>query len=271
LLTSIVSNNNVINWNTEAWFPSTETILPQESLLGSLGYTGKPLTHLEYGVDLYYKDILNVPMYDSRKFIYDNSISWREKIVQGRGWSYGMEIFVKEHLGPVRVSVAYTLSWNWRQYAQLNEGKAFPFRYDRRHNIKIAAIYQPNREFDASANWTFMTGEAITLPDHLYPDFDNNLGIDQNGTYFVPSLYNYTYTSVNNYRLPPIHRLDAGLNFHKQKGKRMERTWSLGMFNAYGRTNIMYVQIINDNQKGIRLTGNGFLKFIPFVSYKLKF
>lgn len=232
LLTSIISNNNVVNWNTEAWFPSTESILPQESLQGTFGYTGKPVSHLEYGVDFYYKDIVNVPMYDSRKFIYDNSISWKEKIIQGKGWSYGMEVFAKSQLGPVRASIAYTLSWNWRRYTELNEGKAFPFRYDRRHNLKIAAIYQPNRAFDASANWTFMTGEAITLPDHLYPDFDNNLGIDQNGTQFNPSLYNYTYTSVNNYRLPPIHRLDVGVNFHKQKGRRVERTWSLGMFNT---------------------------------------
>lgn len=266
--TTSIFTSTITNWNLESWVPSTERISPEEALMGTIGYTSRPLSTMEFGLDLYYKDIQGIPMRDFRKFVFDNSLSWEEKIIQGKGWSYGLETYVNKRFGPVRASVSYTLSWNWRKYAEMNEGKPFPYRYDRRHNIKISGIYQPNKEMDFTANWTYMSGEAITFPEYLYPDFDNSLTIDPN--YYGVQLYNYSYSSVNNYRLPSIHRLDVGVNLHKQKGKHVKRTWSLGMYNAYGRTNIMYIELM-EGPNGLGLRGTGFLKFIPYASFKLKF
>src|SRR5690606_38319056 len=133
----------------------------------------------------------------------------------------------------------------WRQFAELNEGKRFPYRYDRRHNLKAGLIFKGSDAFDMSANWTCMSGEAITLPDQLYPDFDNNLMIDP-GLQVFSSDYTYNYVQWNNYRLPPVHRLDVVCNFNKQKSKRVSRTWSVGVDNIYAQPNVLFVQLNNN-------------------------
>jgi hypothetical protein len=65
------------------------------------------------------------------------------------------------------------------------------------------------------------------------------------------------------------------MNFIKKKGKHYERTWSLGVFNAYGRKNVMYVELVNtsgDASNGdFKLRGMSFLQFIPYLTYKLAF
>ena len=119
-----------------------------------------------------------------------------------------------------------------------------------------------------------MTGEAITLPDQIYPDLDNNLHITSTNAVSSAN-YTYNYVEWNNYRLPAIHRLDIGMNFTKRKGNHYERIWSLGVFNAYARRNVMYVELVNatgDASNGdFKLRGMSFLQFIPYLSYKLSF
>lgn len=263
-------NNNTYGLSSGFWVPSTNRIKPEEAIMGTLGYTGR-INDLTYNLEGYYKDVQGVTTYTVGKDIFDNSTRWQDKMVQGRGWSYGSEVSLSYKAGKFYTTVAYTLSWTWRKFEQLNDGKPFPYRYDRRHNIKASLIYKPKPKFDAAANWTFMSGEAITLPDQVFPDFDNNLLINPNET--IPSSnYTYNYTKWNNYRLPPIHRLDVGVNFHKFKGKHVERTWALGVFNAYGRHNVMAVELVNDEATGeFKLKGMSFLQFVPYISYKLKF
>lgn len=267
-------NNNTYGLPTDFWLPSSSRIEPEESALTTLGYSGKIGKAFSYNLEGYYKDISNIITYSMGKNLFDNSLNWDERIIQGKGWSYGAEAMAKLKLGKFDFSAAYTLSWTWRKFAQLNEGKAFPYRYDRRHNIRTALMYRPSARFEAIASWTYMSGEAITLPDQVYPDFDNNLGIQPNFSTWSAN-YTYNYVEWNNYRLPAIHRLDLGVNFIKKKGKRMERTWSLGVFNAYGRPNVMYVDLVNvsvDNGvANFKLQGLGLLRYIPYLSYNLRF
>jgi hypothetical protein len=262
---------HLINYNTvgvpaDFWLPSTSRIEPEEALMGALGYAGNINPKFNYNVEVYYKDIRNLTMFDVGKDIFDNTTSWEDKLTQGTGWGYGAEFSAMKKLGAFTLTGAYTLSWAWRKFPLVNNGQAFPYRYDRRHNIKTIVKYQRRKQFFAAASWTYMSGEAITLPDQISPDLDNNLSVS------APTNYTYTYSEFNNYRLPSIHRLDVGFNFLKQKGKRMERTWSLGVFNAYGRRNVMYAEVVSTNVPGeFALYGRSFLQFIPYVTYRLKF
>jgi hypothetical protein len=110
-----------------------------------------------------------------------------------------------------------------------------------------------------------MSGEAMTLPDQVYPDFDNNLLNN-------PSNYSYTYnyTGWNNYRLPSIHRLDVAVNFYKKK-RRYERTITAGLYNVYGRKNIIGTSLLVDDQGAFKLQGYSIARFIPTLSYRIQF
>lgn len=261
-------SNTTIGLPIDFWLPSTSHIRPEESYTTSLGYNGGAGKNFNYTIELYYKDIRNVTTYGMGKNLFDNTRNWEDNIIQGDGWSYGMESSLNAKAGDFAFRLAYTLSSTWRRFATLNGGKPFPYRYDRRHNLKAAVIYKPSRKFEASANWTYMTGEAITLPDQIYPDLDQNLLV-RRGNYYS-SDYTFNYAAWNDYRLPPIHRLDIAMNFNKVIGRRLERTWSLGVYNAYMRRNVMFVTLVNDID-GFRLNGLSILQFIPYVSYQLRF
>lgn len=262
-------NNNSYGLPTDFWIPSTSIIEPEESLMGTFGYKGSPGKNFEYNIDFYYKDIEGVTMYNQGKDLFDNTIHWEDKIIQGKGWSYGAEISSEKKIGSFTAAFAYTLSWTWRKFSQLNDGEAFPYRYDRRHNFKGSIVYQRKR-FEAAAAWTYMSGEAITLPDQIYPDFDRNLMIDPGSVYYS-SNYTYNYTGWNNYRLPPIHRLDIGFKFKKQK-RSYYRELGIGVFNVYGNKNIMLVQLEQDpNTQLFELEAFSFLQFVPYLTYKIVF
>jgi hypothetical protein len=262
-------SNNSYGLPTDFWVPSTERIKPERAWLMTLGYSGK-YKELRYNTDIYYKYIDGVIVYTTGKNIFDNSPRWQDKILQGIGRSYGIELSGDHRVGPLQISLAYTLSWNWRQFPQLNEGKPFPYRYDRRHNLKISTICKLGKSSDLGVNWTYMSGEAFTIPDQIYPDLDNNLGIIQ--TSATSADYTYHYANWNAYRLPDIHRLDLGCNFTRKRSEHYIRTWSMGVFNAYGRPNIMFVTLDKDETDGLfKLQRLSVLQFIPYITYKLQF
>ena len=64
--------------------------------------------------------------------------------------------------------IGYTLSWTNRQFDQLNNGKWFPYKYDRRHDVKIAVVHNINKRIQLSADWVYGTGVATTLPVSVY-------------------------------------------------------------------------------------------------------
>jgi hypothetical protein len=267
-------NNNTYGLPTDFWLPSSSQVKPEKSSLFTAGYMIKKGKSFSLNLEGYYKDLRNITTYAMGKNLFDNSLKWDDKIVQGKGWGYGAEASVNLSVGKFVYACGYTLSWTWRQFAQLNGGNPFPYKYDRRHNLRTTLIFRPSAKFDAAASWVYMTGEAMTLPDQVYPDFDNNRLISA-PTSTSSSNFTYNYVEWNNYRLPAIHRLDLGVNFNKKKGRYKERTWSLGVFNAYGRPNVMLVNLVNQSGDpgvdGFELKGMSFLSYIPYISYKLKF
>jgi hypothetical protein len=81
----------------------------------------------------------------------------------------------------------------------------------------------------------------------------------------------------NNYRAPAYHRLDLGVNFHKKK-KWGERTWSVGIYNAYFRQNSFFIYIDYDyehyngtDEPEKVLKQVSLFPGIPYVAYSFKF
>ncbi len=258
--------NNTSGFPTDFWLPSTGRLKPESSTLASLGYTGKLKTGTTYTAEVYYKQQDGLLAYSGGRNVFSNSLRWEDRLVQGRGWGYGLELSARKKINNLVLSAAYTLSWSWRQYDRLNGGERFPCRYDRRHNLKLDANYALSKGVNTSLNWTYMSGEAITLPDQVYPDFDNNLLNS-----YANAGFSYNYNQWNNYRLPAIHRLDVSVNFVKKKGKYYERIWTLGLYNAYGRRNLVGVNFGQDENGNYRLEGTSIARFIPAISYRLKF
>jgi hypothetical protein len=258
----LLSNSNV-GLPTDLWVPATKLIKPQQSYQGAFGFAKSFKNNtFEFSTEGYYKEMKNIIDYlDGANFI-GGSNDWEKKVAQGRGWSYGAEFLLQKKKGKLSGWIGYTLSWTNRQFAQINEGKVYPYKYDRRHDVSIVAIYKFSNKMDIAATWVYGTGNAISLPLQSY------------AAATIPGSYGASevqyYGGKNNYRMAPYHRMDISVNKHKKK-KWGRVTWSAGVYNLYSRQN-PYFLYFSKNQAGVtQLKQVSLFPFIPSISYNFKF
>jgi hypothetical protein len=192
-------------------------------------------------------------------------------VEMGQGRSYGVEFYVQKTAGRTTGTASYTLSKSERIFPDgtINNGNWFPFVYDRRHNLSLSLNQKLGRRVDLSAIWTFTSGNWKTIPLRSTAVIDPD-GNDVASTDLIEGR--------NNYKLPPSHRLDLGLNIHKQK-RHGERVWSFGLYNAYGARNPNWV-VVDSYDKEVSsgkfentpaLHVITFLIFLPSFSYTFNF
>jgi len=243
---------------TDLWLPTTARIKPQDSWQVALG-AAKSFEEFEISVETYYKKMKNLIAYKDGEGLFDLS-DWQDRVTQGDGDAYGFEVFLQKKKGRFNGWIGYTLSWTNRQFAEINDGKKFPFRYDRRHDISIVGMYDISKKINVAATWVYGTGNATTLA---------------NSRYQGPQQPVETYGSRNGYRMNPYHRLDVGINFVKKREK-YTRTWSMGAYNAYVNNNPFFVYFSNeydDNTGEItqKLKQVSLFPMIPYINYSIDF
>jgi len=257
--------NSTIGLPTDLWLPSTDSIEPQKSYQGAIGFAYNYMDTWDFTIEGFYKTMDNLIEYKEGASFFDIGENWESKLEIGRGWSYGLEILARKNIGKFTGWIGYTLAWSWRQFDNLNFGEPFPYKYDRRHDVSVVVMYKLNENIDFGATWVYGTGNAITLAVARYEDLNSALS-----SYYYYGGEVEHYNGRNSYRSPAYHRLDLSANFHK-KNKIGERTWSVGLYNAYSRQNPFYLYF------GYNTFGQRVLKqvslfpVIPSVRYSLKF
>lgn len=259
-------SNSGIGLPTDLWVPSTDVVEPEKSWQAAGGVAKTLFSNsYEFSVEGYYKKMDKIIDYLAGANFLDPNADWQKKVEAGEGWSYGGELFLQRKKGQLTGWIGYTLSWTNRQFPNINFGKIYPYKYDRRHDFEIVASYKINDHIDVSATWVYGTGNAITLPVAEYEPAAESQFYYSNVQY---------YGDKNSYRMPAYHRMDVGANFTKEKhiGKRKyERTWNVSVYNLYNRKNPYYVYIGHDksgNKVGKRVS---LFPIIPSVSYNFKF
>jgi len=274
-------SNTGINLPTDLWVPSTDEVRPQQSTQIAVGLAkdfDKPL--LSVSLEGYYKKMNHIIGYKEGSSYIDISevksasdANWAHKITFGQGWSYGIELLVQKKTGKFNGWIGYTLSWTQLQFDSINFGRKFFARYDRRHDISLVGIYKLSNKITLSATWVYGTGNALSLPDSKYVTYSHypvnvgygNIspaGLINNGDY-------ESQESKNNFRMGAYHRLDLGIQFHKQK-KWGERTWEISVYNAYNRQNPFFYYAYADFSAG-KLRQISLFPIIPSVTYSFKF
>lgn len=233
---------NDITLPTDLWFPSTSKIKPSKSWQFVFG-AEHLINNGEYLIsgELYFKDMQNLYEYkDSSTFAF--GIPLEDQFTKGRGIAYGLELFVNKRMGSLTGWIGYTLAWTKRQFDELNNGKWFYPRYDRRHDVSIVLTYELGEHWELGASWVYGTGQAYTMPTGIY-SFGPPTDVGYRDI-------RYQYTERNGYRLPAFHKLD--LNF-MYKFSWFGIPWQLSMniYNAYNRKNpfAWYIDT-NYNNKG---------------------
>jgi len=134
----------------------------------------------------------------------------------------------------LKVHLSYALSWNFRQFEQLNQGREFPFKYDRRHVVNLATTYRLDGSKDISALWMFATGDVYSLPERIYPDYDNVQQIVNPGDILQNYRFIYHFSGINQYRTPPYSRFDLSGSYHPRRKKNWGYNLTGGVYNVFG-------------------------------------
>lgn len=289
-------SNSSIGLPTDLWVPTTDKIPPQQSIQYAAGIAkdidkqGLTLT-----LEGYYKKMKNIISYkEGASFlVIDNpenqaEFDWQSQVTTGQGWSYGFEILLQKKIGKFSGWTGYTWSKTEWQFDELNFGNKFFPKYDRRHDISIVGIYELSKKITLSATWVYGTGNALTVPVSEYTVFSERMPRNAENQlpgfpYFGSNRVN-EYSARNAFRAENYHRLDAAVQFHKKK-KRHERTWEIGVYNAYNRRNPFFYITGNSTENSIAINeqnqdqaeGQLVMKryslfpIVPSVSYSFKF
>lgn len=244
---------------TDLWIPSMDRITPQSGnqlAVGFLkgfrdgryqisieGYLKRMKGHLEYklGADRYRSAFLD----------------WPDIVEIGTGTSHGAEIFFQKKGGRLTGWAGYTWARTTRQFESLNGGDPFPDGYDRRHDVSVAAQYRLSIKRLLSAVWVYGSGYPVWVPI---------------GRYFADSNHLLDIGPVNSARAPAYHRLDISMNFTRERSWG-ERTFSIGLYNAYNRKNPMFIYPKNDAscESSVCFRQMSLLQLIPAISWQWRF
>ena len=247
---------------TDIWVPSTLRVKPQVSWQYATGIfkNFKDNTY-ETSIELYYKSMQNQIEY--KEGFTPSSRDTEQDFVFGKGWSYGAEFFVNKAKGRFTGWIGYTLAWTWRKFPEINNGKVYPAKYDRRHDISLVGMYDLTPKWKLSAVFVYATGNATTLPEKFF---------------IVEGVLTQQYSTINKYRLSAYHRLDLSATYtpSRNQTRKLNASWVFSVYNAYNRKNPYFYYF---DQTGSAYAGTlevqakqvSLFPVIPSVTYNMKF
>ncbi|WP_339792329.1 TonB-dependent receptor [uncultured Imperialibacter sp.] len=261
--------NSSIGLPTDLWVPATKNIKPQYSSQVAIGVAKNITKTYEVSIEAYYKDMTNLIEYSEGASYLDPQKDWQDKVSTGNGVSYGTELLIQKKTGRFSGWIGYTLSRTERTFPDLNFGKTYPYKYDRRHDVSLVGIYKLRDDFELSATWVYGTGNAVSLPEERYAGQGQFNGGPGRPTYYFYDELLY-YPSRNNYRMRAYHRLDVSVSKTKKK-KWGQQTWSFGAYNAYSRANPFFMDIGYDRSGNKKFKQYSLFPIIPSVRYNFEF
>lgn len=249
----------------ELWVPSTAKVPSELAWQASAGM-GWQRAGWRFTAEGYYKRLQRVLTFISSNTALfaggaEDASGWEDRIAVGSGKAYGLELLVEKSTKPVTITLTYALSKAERHFPDLNSGRPFPFRFDRRHDLKIIVQQRFNSWLDANVVWAFATGNPITLAGVKYQHHTPNGDIERSV---------FVYTDVNGYRLPAYHRLDAALNVHFTTGL-ARHGLQFGVYNAYNRANPFFLYVDSGSGTNARAIQYTLLPLLPAFRYEVKF
>jgi len=242
---------------TDFWVAASNGILPQSGNEFSIGYF-RTFLHdaFDISAEIFYRNMKHVTEY-SQNFITQQINPLSENILAGTGKAYGLELIVKKNYGNLTGWISYTLGCSDRKFDEINEGKVFPAKFDRRHDLSLASSYAFDKRWDASIVYVYATGNAYTLPSSWY--FINSVPVKEYGDY-------------NSARMPDYNRMDISVNYWYKKDNGI----NFSIYNVFMVNNPIYIllDVKQDEKTGnvrIEVKQKKLYTIIPSFSWKFKF
>ncbi|MFA6598441.1 MAG: TonB-dependent receptor [Ignavibacteriaceae bacterium] len=257
---------NDVSLPTDLWYPSTKKILPGSSdqyVFGIDQYFGGQDYLLS--LESYYRNMDNLYEYKNSSQLNSSKGTVEDQLVKGKGEAYGVEVFFNKKAGSISGWVGYTLSWTRRKFDDLNNGKIFYPKYDRRHDLSFVLSYNINDNWSTGLTWTYASGQRYSLPPGQYmfneisPGTGSNIYID--------------YSELNNAQFPAFHKMDLNLTY-KCSLFNLPFEIYLNIYNLYNRQNPFAQFVSKESENGntaVKVKQLVLFPIIPTVGFNFKF
>ena len=225
---------------TDVWIPVSDQIKPQIGNQYNVGYFHNfKDNYWETSVEVYYKDMKNLVEFANAE---DPTTSIQNNIdnqlVQGTGYSYGIEFFIKKNFGKLNGWIGYTWSKTRRNFPEILPYE-YPAKYDRTHDVNMALSYDLNEKWSFGAVFVYATGNTYTMPYQR--------------AYSMDGYFTDIYFDRNSLRMPAYHRADISATYIPKKsrasytktgkGPKVSSSWTFAFYNVYSRANPYFIYL----------------------------
>lgn len=241
----------------EFWFMAGKYSNPQFSHQADFSYKVNLLQDaFSLSFNTYYKRLFNQIEYKGDLLDFFNSVyRLEDHLLKGDGWNYGMNIMIHKQSGALTGWVSYSLGRALRKFDNPEYPGIYPANHERIHELNAVASYEAGR-WNFSGTFVCASGVPFTAPEY----------------YYLSSGHIITKTGRHNgCRMRPYARLDLSVSYLFRKEAERESSINFSLYNATGRKNdVMYKLNAAD---GVFHYGpmSFFLRFVPSISYHLKF
>lgn len=256
-------SSSAVSLPTDIWYSITNDIKPQTADQIALGYTRSIQKIKSYiSFEAYYKYMNNLTEYREGTNLLLTA-SFEDQLLQGSGYSYGLESLFRHESNRFKGWASYTLSWTNRQFNELNNGKEFPAKYDRRHSLSLVGQYDLTDRWTFSAIWEFLSGSRFTPVVGNYAILNPSV----TGVELVP-----IYTERNAVSVSNAHRLDLGFIFKSKPTAKFKSEWHFSVYNVYNRATPASIVVRTNPETGnLEYVQPALFGLIPSVAYHFRF
>lgn len=247
----------------DLWQVCNPHLQPQIADNYAIGYFQNARDNMfELSGEVFYKSTSNLVEYkDFAQLLLNRHLE--TELLQGRGKSYGLELYAKKNSGGWTGWVSYTFLRSFIQVngihpeEQVNQGNWYPTNYDKPHTVNITANHKLGKNMRFATNFTYSTGRPTSALESNY----------RAGSVAIP-----IYSERNQYRIPDYWRLDISITLNSVL-KKVDDNLTFSVYNLLGRRNaysIYYQQPAGDPiPQGYKLSILG--SALPSLTYNLTF
>jgi hypothetical protein len=241
----------------DTWLPTDKSVNASYADHYIISFETRPSDDLALNFDLYYKKLHNISEVRNDKL---SGTKVNDVFFEGNGEAYGVEVFLQKKVGRIAGWVGYGFGFVNATYAEINEGRSFNPKYDRRHDFKVVLQYDINKEFDVGAQFQMQSGQPFTGASSRFNQSLPNQNWGQG----------YTFpTDRYGLRLPMSHQLNIYGSYTTTLFD-LPFKIILDVYNVYSRRDILMRQYTVDGKETV-VEDILLLPVLPTFSFELKF
>lgn len=245
---------------TDLWVSSTDIVKPEIGAQVSLGVfrNFKDNTY-ETSIEGYYKKMWNQVEYGNEPIVSANE-EIEDQFVFGTGQAYGAEFYVGKNKGDFTGWIGYTLAWTTRNFPDIDNGKTFFNKYDRRHDLSVVMMYKINERWNLNATFVYGSGQTTTPVTNRYS--------------IAGKIVN-EYGDRNSLRLPAYHRMDIGASYVLKDNEKRFSDINFSIYNVYSRQNPYFIyddiSFANNGDISIKAKQVSLFPILPTITWNFKY